>query len=396
MKTWLPLAVNRFVTIRLHYTWVFLFILGLWSLGQVVLPQRLGGTGGMWLGAILIMLVYVALVAVHEAGHLLVARLLHVPMPPLNIYPIGTLARIGRESVGPRRTFAVAAAGPVTSILVWFLLRAITPVPGTLGGEVVNFARSFTFMLGVINLLPGLPLDGGRMLRAMIWSGGNFDQGSRLATKVGYGIIILTFLYGTINIIDPETMLRGLWAVLLAWLLYAAGTMLERRRVVANIFSRLTARDIMVPASNVADPALTLRALSANWQGEMGENPTPVVEAGRFVGLITRSLVIDVPQGYWDERTVGETMQPRNQLDVITPSEPLTHMLPRLDLNDFDTTPLLVVENDQLVGLVDPRDVEPLLDLHDELGMSHAMPVNAAGSDEPRSNVVQAEANGVS
>ena len=342
----------------------------------------------MWLGAALIMLVYIALVAIHESAHLLVARLLRVPMPPLNLYPIGTLARIGRESVGPGRTFVVAAAGPLANILVWIVLRAIPTVPGTLGGEVINFARSFTFLLGMINLLPGLPLDGGRMVRALFWNSGTFAQGTNIAMKLGYAIVALTFLVGIVNLANPATMLRGVWAMLLAWLLYTAGTMLERRRVVATVFSRLTARDIMVPAPRVVERTLTLRDLNASWRGEMGENSTPVVENGRLVGLITRSLVTDVPQGYWDERTVGETMQMRRDIEVLSAVEPVVHILPRLDTLDFNPLPFLVVEDDQLLGIVEPRDVEPLLELHDVLGMSHAMPVNASIASQSQGKVV--------
>jgi CBS domain-containing protein len=371
MNIWFTLVRSRVLTIRFHYTWLLMLPLGVWMLAQLVLPARLGQQSPLWLPALLIASAYVGVVAVHEAAHMLVARWLRVPMPPLDVHPLGTLSRIGYETIGPRRTFAVAAAGPLANICLWFALRPVEATPGTLGGEIVNFARSFTLTLGLINLLPALPLDGGRMLRAMIWSSGDFEQGTRAATVSGYVVVAGMVVAGLRNLTEAETMLRGIWLLLLAWLIYGAGAMLLRRRVVGAVFDRLKARDIMVDAQTLAEPQQTLRTLVEAWRGGTGETPTPVIEDGQLIGWITRSLVADVPQGYWVERTIRTTMQSIDPIATVSPTTPLSHILPRLDIDDLDPSPLFVVEEGRLLGLINPRDIEPLLDVQDVLGMRH-------------------------
>ncbi len=374
MKSWFTLFRSPTLTIRAHYTWLLLLTLGIWTLVYSSLPARLGEDATRWPIALIIMLVYVGCVVVHELGHLVAAWTLRVPMPALNVHPIGTLARRGREDVGPIRTLAVAAAGPLANLLLWFILSRLEVTPATTQAVVLDFARSFTFVLALINLLPGLPLDGGRILRTAVWYGNNFNAGTRVATIGGYVVAVATLLYGLRTMTNSTTTLRGVWIVLLAWLIYAAGTTLLRRRAIGSLFNRLTAADVMSPATQVAAPTLTLRELVDGWRSNTGENPTPVVVKGQLVGLITRSLASNVPQGYWHKRTVEETMQPLAEIETITPDTSLAGVLPVLDTDEFNPLPLMVVHENRLMGLIDPRDVVPLLDVQDVMGMQHATP----------------------
>lgn len=370
MRTWFTLMQSRHLTVHAHYTWLLLLALGLWSLVQVALPARLNEGQPLWTTALVIMLVYVGCVALHEAAHLVTAWLLRVPMRAINVHPIGTLARLGQETGGPVRVFAVAAAGPLANLLLSLVLRGIDLLPGTAGAEIVNFARSFTLTLALVNLLPGLPLDGGRMLRAVIWFGSDFELGTRAATVGGYLVAAGTLVVGLRALTDPATALRGTWIVLLAWLISTAGAALLRRRAVSTLLRRLTARDVLQPPTWTATPHTTLRELVASWDGLAGENPTPVVQRGRTLGLITRSDVADVPQGYWNERTVGQTMRPLSALTTFTSQTPLADVLPHIDADDLNPLSLLVIDVGQLAGVIEPRELTPLLDVQDVLGLS--------------------------
>ncbi len=123
MPTWFTLLRLRSLIVRAHYSWLLALPLAIWSLGGLVLPRSLPEGTGAWMPALLILVVYIASVAIHEGAHLLAARLLHVPMPALNLHPIGTLVRRGREEAGAGRSFAVAAAGPVANLVVIFDLE---------------------------------------------------------------------------------------------------------------------------------------------------------------------------------------------------------------------------------------------------------------------------------
>jgi CBS domain-containing protein len=124
-----------------------------------------------------------------------------------------------------------------------------------------------------------------------------------------------------------------------------------------------------MPPPYVVGPHATLRELVELWQGDTGENYTPVVHEGVLIGLIGRSQAYDVPQGYWDARTVGRTMQPISAIATIAPDTPLADVLPRVDLDPFHPVPLLVAADGQLAGLIDAREIEPLLDVQEVFGM---------------------------
>lgn len=382
MKTWFTLLQTRLITVRAHYTWVILLLLGGWSLARLVLPERMGEDAQIWTATLAIMFTYIGCVMIHEAGHILAARLLGVPMPHVNLHPIGSLARRGPESAGPGRTFVVATAGPVASIGLWLALRAIDTTPGTLADTILAYARSFSLTIGLINLLPGLPLDGGRMLRSLIWLAVDFAAATRFASLTGYLVAAGTLLFGLRTMAAPDGLLRGMWIVLLAWLMYAAGASLNRRRTLGTLFQRLTVGDVMRPAERTAAPETSLRDLVTTWRGATGELATPIVHNDLLLGLVTRSAISAIPQGYWDERTLGEVMTPAAELLTFAPRTSLAAILPLIDRNADDALPLLVVDNARLLGVLDPRDLAPMMEVQDTFAM-HTLAAPSAAHDQP-------------
>jgi predicted transcriptional regulator len=159
--------------------------------------------------------------------------------------------------------------------------------------------------------------------------------------------------------------------LLLAWMIYEAGTSLTRRGKVGTLLRRLTARDVMTDVQETVEPGLVLRDLVALWRGCSGENATPVVADSRLLGLVNRSLVSGIMQGYWDERTAGDAMLPATPLPLISPSTPLAQVLPLLDVDALDPQPLLIVDDGQLVGVIEQHEVLPLLEVQEALGLDH-------------------------
>jgi Zn-dependent protease/CBS domain-containing protein len=378
MHTWFTILRLRWITIRAHYTWLLLLPIGVWMFAQAVLPSRLPAGSSTWPVAIALGVIYVACVVIHEAGHLGAARLLRFPMPALNLHPIGVLVRRGREDSEPGRTFMVAAAGPAANLVAWFVLATIQPQAGTIGGEVVYFATMFNLALALLHLLPGLPLDGGRMLRAAIWFGADYSSGTRIATYTGYAIVAGMLFVGVRDVLEPATAVHGVGYLLLAWLLYEAGATLRRRRVVGTLFERLTARDVLQDAPRTYTPDTVLREIARAWRTQTGEQATPVVQNGALLGLLTRSRVEHIPQGYWDERTAADAMIPVAELPLYTPDDPLVRVVATIDDNVYDALPLMVVDNGQFVGMIEPRELEPLLAVYDVHGLSSATATAAA------------------
>lgn len=379
MQTWFPIVQSRVLVVRAHYSWLIVLGLGAWSLTQVVLPARLDSDARVWPLALLLMVVFVGCVLVHELAQISVTRLLGARLHTLNLYPLGSIARRGRERAGPGRAFAIAAAGPFANLLLWFMLRRITSTSEP-AQTVISFAAAANLTLALINLLPGLPLDGGRMLRAVIWFGSDFASATRVATIAGYAVTAGTFIIALRNLDNPDTLLRGVWLLLLSWLIYAAGTSLARRRAVGTLFERLTVRDVMHAPQHTAEPTVLLRDLVKSWGGLSSENATPIVRDGCLLGLMTRSRAADVPQGYWGERTAAAAMIPLVELPTLAPDTPLSAVLARLDLDPeaSDAVPLLVLEEGRLIGVIEPRELIPLLDVQEEFGLA---PLDVAATE---------------
>jgi Zn-dependent protease len=373
MQTWFPLLRLKHLVVRFHFTWILLAPLALWTFAYLVLPTRLPDGASTWLAAIAIVVVYVASLAIHEGAHLIAARLLGVPMPAVNLHPIGALTRRVREAAGPVRTLIIAAAGPVANLIVlWLLGLVVSDVARSTADVILAYAAWANLLLALVNLLPCLPLDGGRMLRAFLWwMHDNLPAASRIATNLNYVVTGVLLFIGLGWLVSPTNMLHGLWMLVLAWMIYEAGTSLTRRGKFGTLLRRLTARDVMTDVEEKVEPGLVLRDLVARWRGRSGENATPVVADGRLMGLVNRSLVSGIMQGYWDERTAGDAMLPAARLPLITPSTSLAQVLPLLDADALDPQPLLVVDEGRLIGLIEQHEVLPLLEVQEALGLDH-------------------------
>lgn len=126
----------------------------------------------------------------------------------------------------------------------------------------------------------------------------------------------------------------------------------------------------MVQPEQVAEPTTLLRDVVTNWRGQTGETPTPIVQNGALLDLMTYSRATDVPQGYWGERTVSSAMTLVGEVAAVTPDTPLATVLVLVDPDVFNALPLLVTTGDHLVGPIDPRELHPLMDVQDVLGMT--------------------------
>jgi hypothetical protein len=248
-------------------------------------------------------------------------------------------------------------------------------------------------MLALFNLLPGFPLDGGRMLRALLWViTGSFDSATRAARVCGqiaaYGLI----LFGIGRVVGVQDWLRGGAMIVVGWAIREAGGTAYRRTLVTRLLQRLTAADVMVKPSRTIGSERSLYDFALALRGRTGNEPTPVIANEMFVGMIDRERLQDVPQGYWDSRTVAETMTPAAELDIMAPDTPLSLLIPRLvHPAQGQQLPLPVVREGRLLGLVDAEELLAILDLEDEFGLfAHGIPARsrdetaAQGQASPR------------
>jgi CBS domain-containing protein len=245
---------------------------------------------------------------------------------------------------------------------------------------------TFTLFVGMINLVPGLPLDGGRMLRAVFWAlGGTFEWASNIALRLGqliaYGMILGGAAFG----IWQGNWIWGVALLLAGWsLLEAAGT-LYRRGIVAQLLDGLTAADVVRLSLHTVTPDTTLRACWPLFRRQGYGAVLPVADDTHFYGLITSQQILDIPQGYWDARTVTEAMTPVDALAPIAPTTSVRTLVSRLAAEPEAPLPIAVVDAGQLRGLVDTKHMNDFLDLEAAFGLvAHTVAASEGGSTPER------------
>jgi Zn-dependent protease len=365
----------RGIPVRLHYSWIIAILLGIPTLFGAVLPTD-APDYSIWsyaLLALLIVLLFCLSVLLHEGAHLFVAWLVRMRVGVLNLYPLGALTRAPNRFRSGWAELWVAAAGPIMSMALWWLFDrlAAAGVPGWLA-LVLVIASQLNLYLGLLNLLPGLPLDGGRVIHRCIYESlGSFDTATRITRRFGQIIAYGLMLYGISALIASRSWPLALGFILVGWLLREAGGSAYRRELVTRVFQQLTAVEIQTQPRQIVGPEQTLRQFAASLRGRLGNEATPVVANGVLLGMIDRQRLRDVPQGYWDERTVAEAMQPLDRLDTLAPTTPVSQIIPRFARQPADQpdTALPVVHEGRVLGLVRAESLLSLLDLEEEFGL---------------------------
>jgi len=375
MRTLYHVATWRGTPLRIHYTWLSAALLGAAVLIGATLPDalpELGRIGRFGLALAIVALAFLVVV-LHEGAHLLAARVMGVAVPAINLYPLGALTRLPDRNGSPWAAFWVAVAGPIASLTLWLFLTLATgelSLPAWLVVTVAIVAR-ISLLLGLLNLLPGLPFDGGRMLRAVFWSlGGTFESASTLATRLGQVIAYGLILVGAGLVVWRQDWLNGGALLLIGWGALEAGGTTHRRAAVAQVLNRLTAVDVLRAPAHTLSPSTSLRAAWLALRKHARGTALPVLEEGRFVGMITGEQLLDVPQGYWDARTVAEVLTPAAALEPVPTATPISMLIPRLAGDDsLAVLPVPVVDDGRLLGLVEARAMAEFLELDDAFGL---------------------------
>jgi Zn-dependent protease len=392
----------RGMPVRLHYTWMVAALLGIPIIAEIIVPASAPNLGvfARTLLSVLIAVLFFLTVVLHECAHLLVAGLFRVRVSTLNIYPLGAITRMPSQQWAGHAAFWIAAAGPALSIALWWgltvLASTITTREVALALEITG---SLSLYLGLINLLPGLPLDGGRMGHVLITAiYGSVEDATRIMRICGqiiaYGLIVL----GISAMLGEQNWPRALALIAVGWAIREAGGTARRRALVANVLHQLTAADVLVKPRRMIGPERTLRAFATSLRSRTGNMPTPVIANDEFLGLIDRALLREVPQGYWDTRTVAETMLPVQYLETIIPTTPVSMLIPRLAqrATSAQPQPLPVVQDGRLLGLIDAEELLAILELEDEFGLfdrGMARDTTNAPLVDTRANIAQPAPN---
>ena len=358
--------------VRLDLSWIFIAILVVWSLSEGYFPyfyQDLS-TQTYWVMGVVGALGLFISIIVHEFAHSLVAQQYGMPMKGITLFIFGGVAEMGDEATSPKGEFLMAIVGPITSILLAALFYGgarlgqasiwSTPVFGVL--EYLAFINA---ILAGFNLLPAFPLDGGRVLRSILWAAkDNLKWATRIASNIGVGFGLLLIFLGILQVVRGN-FVGGLWWVLIGMFLQGAARMsyqqiLTRQALEGEPISRFMRRDPeTVPSS------LSVKDLVENHIYRHHYKMFPVMDDGSLLGYVTTKQVQEIPRDQWDRHTVGEIYIPRSADNTISPQDDAARALSQM--KNLGTSRLLVTEGDRLQGILSLKDLMDFLSLKGEL-----------------------------
>ncbi len=359
------------IPIGANSSWLLVFILVTWSLATGYFPSEYPGwsAAAYWLVGLLTSLLFFGSVLAHELGHAIVALREKVPVRSITLFIFGGVAQIGREPPTAGAEFRIAIAGPLVSLLLGGVLSWFGALgANTAWGASALYLGRINLLLGVFNLIPGFPLDGGRILRAALWAfGRDFRNATRIASWVGQAIAYLFILAGVYQIFNGQ-FFNGLWIAFIGWFLQSAAAQSWQQVELQETLRGLRVSQVMNRNCPLVAPDLSLeRLVNENVLTGGGRRCFFVGDTSNLVGMVTLDHIRAVPRADWPTTTVEATMTTPDRLHQVAPNDDLAKVLERMVNEDVNQMP--VVEGSQLVGMVTREDLLRLLKTRAELGI---------------------------
>ncbi len=364
------------IPLYLHPSWFYIFVLLTW-LYSAVYAREVGGSG---LLALLIGLaVSVGLfgsVLLHELGHSLVARSQGIKVNSITLFLFGGIASIDQESKTPGQAFQVAIAGPAVSLVLSVLLigLASTLNPNSIGARVAIQLGMINQILSFFNLIPGLPLDGGQMLKAVVWKlTGDRFKGIHWAARMGLLLGWTAILLGSLTFfLTGFQGLQGLWIALLGWFGVQNANNYNRFADLQEALVRIKAADAMSREFRVVDANMTLRQFADDYL--LAETHYPIYFAaseGRYRGMVSIDNLRAVERSLWEHQTLKAIAQPLTDIDFVQENTQLVDVINQMEAKQLHRITVLSPAG-AVAGVIDRGDIVRVVATHLKSAVSEA------------------------
>ncbi len=359
------------IDIHIDSSWFVIFILFTWVLATSYFPQQYPDwqKAEYWLIGIFTSLFIFASVLIHELAHSLVAKVQGDEVRRITLFILGGVAQITEEPKKPWKELTMAFVGPSASMILAFGFFVMFFF---LGGVSEFLKASFlylaliNFVLAVFNLLPGFPMDGGRILRALIWQAtGDIKKATSIASKVGQGVAFLLIFLGIFQILRGN--LGGFWLIFVGWFLHSAAVRGYKQVSVESTLKGVHAKELMREDFEKISGNILVRELVDNYILHKKERVFLVEDDHILQGIVCLEDVKAIPQEKWTEVRVREIMTPKDKLEAVSPGDDGNKILNSLTAKDIHQVP--VVEGGKVTGIICRSDILHYIKLRSELGV---------------------------
>ena len=355
-QTGVKLFTVRGIQIRLDYSWFIVFALVLWSLSAGYFPQAYPNqpTRVYWMAGLLAAVLFFLSVIAHELSHSFMAIRSGIRIPEITLFIFGGMARLSEDARDPKTELKIAIVGPLTSFALaavfWLIRSGLTGDQPSILVEIFGYLAWINVALGAFNLLPGFPLDGGRVLRALWWwKTGSVMEATRVASNWGKGFAFALMIFGGLQIF-AGSLIGGVWLIFIGMFLRGMAEGTYQELALRKSMEGTRAEDIMTRDVVTAAADLPIRQLISNFFLHYGYRGFPVTANGKVLGVISLSNVKDMSEDERADKTVGEAMTPLQREMTVAPETSVEEALKRMAEKNLGR--LVVMRDDHMVGII--------------------------------------------
>jgi Zn-dependent protease/predicted transcriptional regulator len=356
--------------IRIDYSWFIILALIVWSFSVGVFPASVPGLPqaayiAMGVGGAIL---FFASLLAHELSHSVVAKRKGIVVEGITLFIFGGVARTRSEATSPGDEFAIAGVGPLASVIIGAVLwGAAILLAGTLHPAfiaVLHYLGILNLALAAFNLLPGFPLDGGRVFRSIVWKiTGDLDRATRVATTAGRWLGLLLMGLGGLSVVQGD--IGGLWLAFIGWYLRNAANMSWRQHAFRSTLGNVRAADAMSPTPESVPADMTLDHLMQDVLMRSRHIAFPAMAGGSPVGVVTLQQLRGVPRETWANVKVADVMLPLDHSLVVSPVASMVEVMERMQSSPDRR--ILVVDGGELVGIISAFDIAHWLERASQL-----------------------------
>jgi Zn-dependent protease/CBS domain-containing protein len=355
----IPLGRILGITIDLDYSWFLIFGLMTWILAVSYYPAEFKNwsPAGYWLmGAATAVLLFVS-VLLHELGHSVVAKHFGIPVPRITLFLFGGVSQIATEPADANKEFWMAAAGPAVSfalaVIFWEVRLVLVGAPALFA--LVKYMALLNLVLGAFNLIPGFPLDGGRVFRAIIWRiSHNYRRATSVATFTGRFFGFSLIFVGVWMLLAGD-LLNGLWTAFIGWFLESAAGSQLQQQVLKDLLSGHKVSEMMSRDCARVPGDLTLQELVETYILGSGHRCFVVMEKDRTIGLITLSEITRVSRSSWTSTRIADVMIPAEKLALTPANAEAWTTVEGMERSGISQTP--VGDDGKIIGVLSRDDL---------------------------------------